>query len=114
MVNENGRLHYRSTELGLGNNSDSDPSQLDDADREGRSVLWYDADGDGVLEMTLLSTFTGRWLEQAGNAFVADTGTNYNCNRNQFAVLVDFTGDDSLEVICVSNGGEWVRRSWDV
>src|SRR5690606_8048506 len=68
---------------------------------------------DGLLELALLSTFTGQWREQAGNRFVADTGTNYNCNRNQFAVLVDFTGDDALEVICVSNGGDWVRRAWD-
>ncbi|HEX2212628.1 MAG TPA: CFI-box-CTERM domain-containing protein [Mycobacterium sp.] len=114
MVNENGLLYYRSTEYGLGDNSDEDPSAKVDADHEGRSVLWFDSDNDGLLELSLITTATARWREQVGTAFTEDPDAGYNCNSNQFAVLVDFVGDETLDQICVTNGGSFVKHAWDM
>jgi hypothetical protein len=98
-VNDAGLLYQRTTDLGLGNNSD----------RGGRSSVWYDSNGDGVLEMSFITAFTATWLEQAGGQFVEDSSANFNCSRNLYGVEVDFAGDPNLEMMCVAPGARFTR-----
>ena len=102
MVNESGALYYRSDEYGLGNN----------IDRGGRTPIWYDSDDDGLLEGTITSFHNYKWYKQAAGMFLEDTDaldSESLCFTDQFAVLVDFTGDDELEIICVRRGGNFAR-----
>ena len=102
-INDGGLLYQRTTQLGLGNNSD----------KEGRSSLWYDSNLDGVLEMSFITSFAARWLDQGGGQFFEDLSTEFLCARNLYGVEVDLTGDPNLEMVCVAPGGQF-GRIWNV
>lgn len=102
-INDGGLLYHRTDQLGLGNNSD----------REGRSSLWYDSNGDGLLEMSFITSFTTSWRDQAGGQFFEDPATNFHCARNLYGVQVDITGDPNLEMLCITSGGQFAKV-WDV
>ncbi len=60
MVNQDGKLYYRTQELGLGDASNGG------IDTGGRQTLWYDTNADGLLEMSFVTTYTGHWYQLAG------------------------------------------------
>lgn len=103
MVNVGGLLYNRTTQWGFGN----------DFDRGGRLPVWFDSDRNGLLEVTVSTFGAARWFKQQDGTFVNDGDAKFLCTNDQFAVLVDLNGDGSLEIMCIANGGEFVR-AWDM
>ncbi len=76
--------------------------------------IWFDMDRDGLLEVALLTFYPAPLYKQSGGVFVnGKGGTNFSCNDNQYAVLVDLDDDGSDELICVKTGGPFAQ-AWDI
>jgi len=104
MVNIGGKLYNRTTQYGFSF----------DADQGGRMPIWFDSDGDRLLETTLLTFYAAPLFKQSGGGFInGKSGTGYTCNDNQFAVLIDLNTDDVLELVCVKTGGPFAQ-AWDM
>ncbi len=104
MVNIDGKLHNRTEELGFGG----------DVDLGGRLPVWFDMDGDGLLEVTITTFHASNLLKQQGGTFVDGTsGTNFGCGNSQYGLLIDVTGDDRLDILCVARGGPFAN-AWDI
>lgn len=105
MVNRDGLFYNEAIELGMG----------DDIDQGGRMPIWFDANRDGTLEVAITTFFGTTYLRQVGGTFEnARPNSNFTCNDTMYGVLIDVTGDDQLDVICVANGGPWVRGAHDL
>ena len=104
MINQGGKLYNRTSQYGF----------VGDADQGGRMPMWFDSDGDGKLELTLLTFYGAPLLKQVNGQFVnGKSNTNYVCNNDQFGVLIDMTGDGKQELVCVTVGGPFAQ-AWDM
>ncbi|MEX0707143.1 MAG: FG-GAP-like repeat-containing protein [Woeseia sp.] len=104
MVNIDGKLYNRTEELGFGG----------DIDRGGRLPLWFDMDGDGLLEVTITTFHATNLLKQDNGQFVDGlSGTNFGCGNTQYGLLTDVNGDDRLDILCVTRGGPFAK-AWDI
>ncbi len=79
-----------------------------DDDREGRLPLWLDYNGDGELDLSYMSGSSARLFENTPTPPFPNVATSSGiggfCWRNQYAILSDIDGDDSMEYICVREG----------
>ncbi len=104
MVNVNGKLYNRTTQYGF----------AFDADLGGRMPIWFDSDGDRLLETALLTFYAAPLFKQSGGVFVnGKGGTGFVCNDNQYAVLIDLNNDGVLELVCVKSGGPFAQ-AWNM
>ncbi|MEQ8205927.1 MAG: VCBS repeat-containing protein, partial [Woeseia sp.] len=112
MVNTGGELLYRTDDwIDIEvNNTQPIPN---DIDMGGRQPIWFDSDDDGLLEFTIVTLNTARWFANQGSEFAEDTAAEFVCANDQGAVLVDFTGDSTLDLLCLPAGGE-LRFAWDM
>ena len=104
MLNLGGLLYNRTTQYGFAG----------DADQGGRMPIFFDFNRDGLLDVSLLTFYGAPLYKQVGGKFVnGKSGTNYVCNDDQFAVLIDLTGDGVLDLVCVHTGGPFAQ-AWDM
>jgi len=104
MVNQGGKLYNRTTQYGF----------TGDADQGGRMPIFFDYNKDGLLDVSLLTFYGAPLYTQVGGKFVdSKSGTNYTCNDDQFAVLIDLNGDGVLDLVCVHTGGPF-SQAWDM
>jgi len=104
MVNQGGKLYNRTTQYGF----------TGDADQGGRMPIWFDYNKDGLLDVSLLTFYGAPLYTQVGGKFVdGKSGTNFTCNDDQFAVLIDLNGDGVLDLVCVHTGGPF-SQAWDM
>ena len=104
LVNDNNRYYYRSIEYGFG----------DDVDRGGRQPIWFDAERDGTLEVAFMTFHATVLRKFDGSQFIDGlAGTALGCGGTQFGTLLDLTGDDIVDLLCVNSGGPFAR-AWDL
>ena len=89
-------------------------------EHRGRSVLWFDYDSDGQLDLSLtgftdssLADPSAVFRNESGNFVEKNTQTGFDCPlRSNFSTLADVSGDGRLDLIC--HGFTFPQKVYDI